>query len=301
MNKNLITKLDKLKKSLSINENLYTAYKKVYLTIAERILLKKISLNSPIIIGLSGGQGSGKTTFSEFLKFILKNKYKLKTVSISIDDIYKTKQNRINLSKRLNKLFLIRGVPGTHDIHFLINFFKALKGNKIYKPFKIPTFDKSTDDRRNKKHWYSVDRVDVFILEGWCVGAKPEPSINNLKKPINSLEANEDKNFAWRKKVNHHLNNDYKQLYSFIDLMIYLKIPNFSKVFQWRTLQERKLANSKATKSNKKKYIMSENEIKRFIMYYERITKKMLIDMPKFADIIVPIGSNHQPKNVIIN
>jgi D-glycerate 3-kinase len=46
---------------------------------------------------------------------------------------------------------------------------------------------------------------------------------------------------------------------------------------------------------------MSESEIKRFIMFYERITKKMLIDMPKFADIVVPISSNHQPKKIILN
>jgi hypothetical protein len=27
----------------------------------------------------------------------------------------------------------------------------------------------------------------------------------------------------------------------------------------------------------------------------------MLIDMPKFADIVVPISSNHQPKKIILN
>ena len=53
--------------------------------------------------------------------------------------------------------------------------------------------------------------------------------------------------------------------------------------------------------SKNKNKIMSKSEIKRFIMFYERITKKMLIDMPKFADIIVPISSNHQPRKIIIN
>ena len=82
--------------------------------------------------------------------------------------------------------------------------------------------------------------------------------------------------------------------------MIYLKIPNFSKVLDWRTLQENKIKYSLRKRSNKLK-IMSVNQIKRFIMFYERITKKMLIDMPKFADIIVPISSNHQPKKIILN
>ena len=85
------------------------------------------------------------------------------------------------------------------------------------------------------------------------------------------------------------------------DLLIYLKVPNFNKVLLWRGLQEKKLAFSKKNMSRNKNKIMSESEIKRFIMFYERITKKMLIDMPKFADIIVPISSNHQPRKIIIN
>jgi len=138
-------------------------------------------------------------------------------------------------------------------------------------------------------------------LEGWCVGARPEESNLNLKKPINKLEAIEDKNCKWRSKVNQHLKNDYKKLFSFINLMIYLEVPNFNKVLTWRGLQEKKLAYSRKNISKYKNKIMSESEIKRFIMFYERITKKMLIDMPKFADIIVPISSNHQPKKIILN
>ena len=39
----------------------------------------------------------------------------------------------------------------------------------------IPKFDKSIDDRSNKKFWHKIKKKpDVLILEGWCVGAKPE-------------------------------------------------------------------------------------------------------------------------------
>jgi D-glycerate 3-kinase len=302
MKESLINKLNKLKNSFFIKEDLNKNFKKIYIKIAELIFLKKLSLSSPLIIGLAGGQGSGKTTFAHFLKLILEDKYKLNTITVSIDDIYKTKKDRAKLSKKINKLFLTRGVPGTHDVNFLTKFFKVLKNNNLNKSFLIPKFDKSIDDRLPKSKWHHVNKkLDIFILEGWCVGARPEDNHRNLKKPINKLEALEDENCKWRFKVNHQLKNNYKELFSFIDLMIYLKVPNFNKVLIWRGLQEKKLAYSRMNMSKNKNKIMSESEIKRFIMFYERITKKMLIDMPKFADIIVPISSNHQPKKIIIN
>ena len=43
------------------------------------------------IIGLSGGQGAGKSTITGILKLILKKKYDLNLCVFSIDDFYKTK------------------------------------------------------------------------------------------------------------------------------------------------------------------------------------------------------------------
>ena len=101
MNQELILEFNKLKKKLFIKENLNKIFKNIYLKLAEIIFLKKINFNKPIIIGLSGAQGSGKSTFAQFLKLILEKKYNLKTTVVSIDDVYKTKKERIRISKKL--------------------------------------------------------------------------------------------------------------------------------------------------------------------------------------------------------
>ena len=83
--------------------------------------------NKVKIIGLSGGQGAGKSTITAILKFILKKKYGLELCVFSIDDFYKTKKERKKMSKNIHSLFLTRGVPGTHDISLLNKTFNSLK------------------------------------------------------------------------------------------------------------------------------------------------------------------------------
>ena len=166
---------------------------------------------------------------------------------------------------------------------------------KRFKKFKLPKFDKSIDDRLEKKYWYNIkERPEVVILEGWCVGAKPQSNLL-IKKPINDLEKYEDRESIWRKYVNQKLKKEYKRIFSMIDHFIFIKIPNFKMVFQWRLLQENKLRN----KSYYKKKIMSYSEIKRFIMFYERITLQMMKDLIKSASIVMFLKKNHGIKKII--
>ena len=122
------------------------------------------------IIGLTGGQGSGKSTISKILKIILKEGFSLDTVIFSIDDFYKTLKERKLMSKKISPLFLTRGVPGTHDATMLHSCINNLKKHK-FKKIMIPKFDKSIDDRSSKNKWINVNKKPhVVIFEGWCVG-----------------------------------------------------------------------------------------------------------------------------------
>ena len=257
---------------------------------------KKADKKRPYFVGLAGGQGTGKTTISSLIKIILTKYFKLKVFRISIDDFYKTRKERINLSKRVHPMLLTRGVPGTHDIKMMLNFFKKVKSKK-FKRLKLPTFNKAIDERFKKKYWYNLNnKPDVIIFEGWCVGAKSEKN-NSLKKTINSIEKASDQKQIWRKYVNQQLKSKYKNLYSQLNCLIYLKAKNFSLLQKWRLKQERKLwLNSKKTSNLK---IMSKGDVINFMQTYQRITQNMFRHIPKYASIIFNLNSNHQIKSAV--
>ena len=61
---------------------------------------KKASTEKPYFLGLAGGQGTGKTTISSLIKIILTKYFRLNVFKISIDDFYKTRKDRLALSKK---------------------------------------------------------------------------------------------------------------------------------------------------------------------------------------------------------
>ncbi len=271
-----------------------SSLKKSYIPMSFWIENKYKEKGKTLFLGLAGGQGSGKTMVTAILKIILEKFFKRKVYVISIDNFYKTLKDRNNMSKKIHPLFKTRGVPGTHDINLVKKFFNCIKKKK-FKRFKLPKFDKSIDDRLKKKYWLNIKKKpEIIILEGWCVGAKPQPN-SLIKKPINILEKYEDKDLIWRKYVNEKLKSEYKKLFAMIDYFFFMKMPSFKMVFKWRLLQENKLRK----KFHSKKRIMSYNKVQRFIMFYERITLQMIKDLSKSASIVMALKKNHEIKKVL--
>ena len=258
-------------------------------------IAKKVDKKQTLIIGLAGGQGSGKTTISSILTLILQKYFKLNVFKVSIDDFYKTRKDRRLLSKNKHPLLMTRGVPGTHDIDLMLSFFKKIK-SKNFKSLKVPTFNKAIDDRCPKSLWYKVkSKPDVVILEGWCVGARAQPN-SQLKKPINSLEKIYDQGSKWRAHVNNQLKTKYKTLFNQLDELLYLKAKNFNLLREWRLKQERKLWIKSTNKKNLK--IMSNGDIVDFMQTYQRITQQMFKDALKSSSIIINLNSNHQIEKI---
>ena len=256
---------------------------------------KRTNKKKPLMIGLAGGQGSGKTTISSILTLILKKYFKLKVFKVSIDDFYKTRKDRKLLSKNKHPLLMTRGVPGTHDVDLMLKFFKKVK-SKSFKNLTVPKFDKAIDDRCKKSLWYKLkSKPDVVIFEGWCVGAKAQTN-KQLKKPINSLEKVYDQGIKWRSYVNNQLKTKYNTLFKQLDGLLYLKAKNFNILKNWRLKQERKLWVQTKNKKNLK--IMSSGDVINFMQTYQRITQQMFKDAIKSSSVIMSLNANHQIQKI---
>ena len=279
--KPIVDKIGKLNKFyLPLSEWIYSIYRKDFKT---------------KIIGLSGGQGAGKSTITGILKLILKKKYGLNICVFSIDDFYKTKNERLIMSKKKHPLFITRGVPGTHDITLLNQTIRKLKQKK-FRTVLIPKFDKSKDDRYRKNKWQKIKiKPDIIIFEGWCVGTTHQNN-NELKRPLNLIEKKYDENLKWRKTVNNLIKKRYKNIFNKIDKLVFLKVPNFNYIIKWRWLQEQKM---KLTTKSKK--TMSKTEVKKFIMFYERLTKHMMKNYSKISDLTIFLDKKHRSKKMTIN
>jgi D-glycerate 3-kinase len=238
-----------------------------------------------ILVGINGAQGTGKTTLCKVLE-MLTDEAGWRSLTVSLDDYYFSHDVRQRLAEAIHPLLATRGVPGTHDIPLLLKSLDALRNNE--RP-RMPRFDKATDDREPEKNWPKVTAgVDIILLEGWCIGCRPETE-EALLFPVNSLEEDEDVDQRWRRHVNACLAGDYADLFRQLDALVMLEAPSMHAVLDWRKLQERKLQAQRRGDA-----VMDEAELDRFVQHYERITRHSLEEMPARADYVLTLAENHQ-------
>ncbi len=292
-------------KTLKVNIGLVEVLESIYVPLAAWIMELKSRHQGPLVVGINGAQGAGKSTLFNLLEVTLSSGFGQRVVGFSLDDIYKTRASRQRLAAEVHPLLVTRGVPGTHDVELGIDLIKQLRGARQDSVVKIPVFDKSIDDRCPERVWQEwLGPVDIVVLDGWCLGAEPQ-SEQDLKQPVNDLEADEDPHAIWRSYVNEQLKGGYQQLFGMVDLLIMLKVPSMESVFEWRTLQEKKLAERVRYLEREGQpgelRIMSEVEIRRFIMHYERLTRMMLEQMPEKAAVTTFLNENHKADRILIN
>jgi D-glycerate 3-kinase len=263
------------------------------LPLAEKLANQKKQSSKPIVVGINGAQGSGKTTLTDLLVYLFDQYHQLHAVALSIDDFYLKRQQRIELAKTVHPLLKTRGVPGTHDIKLAQQVVQALTRGAVT---NIPRFNKATDDRHTIENWDAeTQHVDVIIIEGWCLGVGPQ-SEKALTEPCNQLEREEDTTAVWRNFINTKLKNEYAEFFSMIDIWIMLKAPSFDSVFKWRCEQEYKLRQEQGDRNQ----IMDAAGIERFIKHFQRITEHALTTLPQKVDYLFELDDCREISNCII-
>jgi D-glycerate 3-kinase len=248
---------------------------------------------APLMLGINGAQGTGKSTLGDFAAMATAALYGWNAAVLSIDDFYRTLAERSLLARDVHPMLSTRGVPGTHDVALLVQTLDTLLGLKDGETFAPPRFDKSIDDRAGPP-WPDVrGPLDLIVLEGWCVGTPAEDD-EALAAPANDLERQRDPDGHWRRWVNDCLRTDYAALWDRLDALVYLKAPDFDAIFRWRLEQERKLA---AAKGSTASGIMNDDEVREFISYYERLTRHALETLPGTADVVFELDGDHRVRS----
>lgn len=256
----------------------------LWLPLGMKIAAQHQQLKRPFVQGILGSQGTGKTTMSLVMGLILQQ-LGYRTLSLSLDDLYKTYSDRLALLQQDPRL-IWRGPPGTHDIDLGLDVLEQIRQGTA--PVTVPRFDKSA-------HAGSGDRttpdiitgVDIVIFEGWFVGVRPvDQSVFNCAPP--PIVTDEDKAFA--RDMNHRL-TEYLPLWEKLDSLILLYPTDYRCSLEWRKQAEQKMI--AAGKSG-----MTDTQIEEFVNYFWRSLHPELFIKPlsqsaQIVDLVIEINPDH--------
>ncbi|TQV98883.1 hypothetical protein V2A60_007417 [Cordyceps javanica] len=198
----------------------------------------------PLVVGLNGIQGAGKTTLVAALTAALKQE-SVHAVVCSIDDFYLKHDDQEALAAQhpANALVQHRGEPGTHDVALATQVFTRLVHGQ---PTTIPQYDKAAfqgrGDRLPESAWLPVNqpgqpRIDVLMLEGWSVGFRPIPDDELERRwnaPSRTLQSHRLEHLRF---VNDNL-RAYDALTNLFDIFIQIDAEDTQYVYIWRAEQE---------------------------------------------------------------
>jgi len=211
----------------------------IYLQLSEIFQKKK----DTVVLGIAGVNGSGKTTLSRFLSLLLQ-KDGYYTINFSMDDLYPTKEERVELAKNIDPTLETRLMYDNPLVKRIFESFYRWEG-----PILIPKFDKSIDDRFPEDEWQIVEKKpDFVIIEGVFTFAQSisAESLSKIDQYINS-------------KV-----NELSDSYNFMDFKIALLAESVENVIQFRQQQEIELRKEKGNN-----FGMNPNEVEKFILFFK--------------------------------
>ncbi|KAI1435646.1 putative Uridine/cytidine kinase [Xylaria sp. CBS 124048] len=223
----------------------------------------------PLVVGLNGVQGVGKTTLVRNLAETLRRDEGLETFVCSIDDFYLTHEEQVALATSMpdNALVQVRGQPGTHATELAHEVLTHIINNTAT---HIPQYDKSLfagqGDRLPPAVWPEVNgpaqaKVQVLILEGWCVGFRPLSEAELTRRYNAPSRTLKQHRLAHLLFINRALAARYDPLTALFDAFIHIDAENIEWVYDWRLEQEVMLRAQRGAG-------MSEEQVMRFVDAY---------------------------------
>ncbi|KAJ2160080.1 hypothetical protein GGF46_002538 [Coemansia sp. RSA 552] len=252
--KPVISSLDQARRARAVQHGINDRVRRVGRFVESKLAQKRQASESPLIVGINGPQGSGKTTMVRGLASYLRAR-SIKTVGFSLDDIYLTNSQQLALAEthRDNPLLKYRGQPGTHDVELGRSTLLSLLAGS---PTDIPAFDKGLNagygDRVPKSQWTRVDApVDVVLFEGWCLGFRALDAAQ-FARFIADVRSSSDARYKYSRgysdaslgQVNANLNRYERALYPLVDAWVQMRVADLDVVYRWRKEQEDELAAS---------------------------------------------------------
>ncbi len=204
----------------------------------------------PVVLGLNGPQGCGKSTLSARVVFAM-NALGYRAISCSIDDFYLTYDEQRALAKTHpgNRTMEYRGYPGTHDVALGTMTLDALvAGASAHVPRYNKAAHEGRGDRASRFEWLAVEGpLDAIIFEGWMLGFTPVAAVPSELEPANRALA------------------QYQDWADRLDAMMLLRARALEDIVHWRVDAER-------ARREKGEPALSEQEsrdyIERFIPAY---------------------------------
>jgi D-glycerate 3-kinase len=259
----------------------------LWLPLAMQLGSFRQQLGRPLIQGILGGQGTGKTTLAAVLRLILSH-LGYRTLSLSLDDLYKTYAERQRLKAKDPRL-LWRGPPGNHDVELGRELLEQLRQPNQQHPILVPRFDKSAwggaGDRTTPE---TVEGVDIVLFEGWFVGVRPiDPAVFDGSTPA-LIQTLAERSFA--REMNDRL-KDYLPLWERLDRLMLLYPIDYRLSQQWRRQAEQQMiATGKSG--------MTDAQVDQFVEYFWRSLHPELFITPltrnpSWVDLVIEINPDH--------
>lgn len=275
-----------------------SSFQRLWFPLAQALHQEQQRLNRPIVLGILGGQGTGKTTLGAMVTALLKQQGH-RPLSFSLDDLYLPYAQRQALQAQEPRLKW-RGPPGTHNVPQGIEVLDHLRAGQ---PVAVPRFDKSlwggAGDQGEPER---VAGVDVVIFEGWFVGVRPvDPAVfENAPERMwreGDGQSRVEGDRAFARAMNAKL-ADYLPLWARLDRLIILKPVDYRLSYTWRKAAEQRMR-------TQGKGGMSDQEIEAFVTYFwqalhPELLITPLIHDPQITDAVVEIREDHSIGEIFI-